>query len=499
MQEPLGYVLDGATPVQASFVSRQPPQLGDYVVIRFGGHELLGFVENIGARSVLLASTSMVKEPETMQRLPKISDPRDLYFEARVRIIGDVSDPELKNPRIPPPPGSPVYPAPRKLLESLFGSKGASYVRLGVLAARPDVPVYVDVNKMVTRHLAILAVTGAGKSNTVAVIADQIVRMGGTLLIFDFHGEYVNSDLGGGRVNVIDPRLPPRLLSIQELMILAGIESRYYHQERILRKAYSIVGDQDSDGRGFLEQLAEAIERLRHREDPKAVTAVLNKLDTLRDKYGDILDDGAPDPFARIKPGHVNVLNLAQVDEDAADVIASYLLRRILWARKLYKLEKRGLPYPVFIVVEEAHILAPKDEDRLSKYWLARIAREGRKFGVGLCLVSQRPKKLDPDILSQMNNKIVLRIVEPSDQKYIQEASEALSDELLEQLPSLNVGEAVVLGPMVRLPAVVKIDLYKGRLGGSDPDIASEWMAYRDSIRETEADILDIMEDFISR
>ncbi len=499
-QTPLGYILDGATPVQAAFVSREPPKLGDYVVIEFNGYRLLGFVESIGARSVILATSNMVKEPETLQKLPQITDQHDLYFEGRLRIIGDLSDPSLKNPRLPPPPGTPVYPAPRDVLEQLFGAPHPGYIRLGVLAARPDIPVYVDVNKLVSRHLAILAVTGAGKSNTVAVITDQLVRMGGSVLILDFHGEYVNSDLGGGRVNVIEAKLPPRLLSVQELMILAGIEPRYYNQERVLRKAYAAVkGEMGANGKSFLDALSTAVEKLRHKEDSKAVSAVLNKLENLRDKYGDILDDNASDPFTRLKPGYANILNLAHVDEDAADVIASYLLRRILWARKLFKLEGRGLPYPIFIVVEEAHILAPKDEDRLSKYWLARIAREGRKFGVGLCLVSQRPKKLDPDILSQMNNKIVLRIVEPSDQKYVQEASEALSDELLEQLPSLNVGEAVILGPMIRIPAVVKIDQYKGVIGGGDPDIVSAWMAYRGLTREDETDVLDIMEDFISR
>ena len=494
-ERPIGYVLDGATPTYARFVASRPPQLGDYVVIEAGGHRLLGFVENVGTRSILLATTSTVKEPGLLERLGELQLDGDVFFEAKVRIIGDVDDPELRNPRVPPLPGTPVYRAPDELLKNIFAKRDTGYVRLGVLAARPSVPVYLDVNKMVTRHLAILAVTGAGKSNTVAILADRMVRLGATLLILDFHGEYVASDIGGRRLNVIEPRLNPRLLTVNELMVLLGIEHRYYHQERILRRAYRAALE-DTNG-SFLEKLRVNVERLRGREEPKAVAAVLNKLENLVERYGEILDEGASDLLSSVRPGRVNVLDLSRVDEDAADVIASHLLRRLLAARKLYKLTgEEGLPYPVFIIVEEAHILAPKDEDRLSKYWLARIAREGRKFGLGLCLVSQRPKKLDPDILSQMNNKIILRIVEPSDQKYIQAASETLSDDLLEQLPGLNTGEAIVLGPMVPLPTLVRIDLYEGRRGGTDPDVVSEWLSYSGAEHE-ESDVLDLIGELI--
>jgi DNA helicase HerA-like ATPase len=155
------------------------------------------------------------------------------------------------------------------------------------------------------------------------------------------------------------------------------------------------------------------------------------------------------------------------------------------WRKSIFWTDtgKSQVPYPVLVVLEEAHILAPRDDETLSKYWLARVAREGRKFGIGLMIVSQRPKGLDPDILGQANNLIVLRIVEPSDQRHVQEASESLTSDLVEQLASLNTGEAVVTGPFVRVPALVKVDKFPGRLGGSDPDVVAEWSAYRDSMK----------------
>ena len=146
---------------------------------------------------------------------------------------------------------------------------------------------------------------------------------------------------------------------------------------------------------------------------------------------------------------------------------------------------------PVFVVLEEAHILAPKDRPTMSKLWIGRIAREGRKFGVGLCLVSQRPKGLDVDSLSQVNNMIILKLVEPSDQRHVQQASEQLSEDLLRQLPALNVGEAVIIGPMLPFPAMVKIDKFEGRLGGSDINVLEEWGATASDEATDYEDLID--------
>jgi DNA helicase HerA-like ATPase len=474
--ELLGYVVDGATPRSLRFVSPRPPIVGDYIVVEAEPRPVLGLVRSVGTRSITLSSLPGVYDPVVVERLRAESSKDDVFFECSATIVGDAES--LEMPRMPPLPGSRVYRAPPETLARVFGGSMPRQIRVGSLLARPEVPVYVDVNMMVTRHTAVLAVTGAGKSNTVAVVADQLARIGGTLVVFDFHGEYVGSSIGGG-VNVIEARLNPRLLSIGELMVLLGIEHRFYNQERVLRRALDLVA-QKKVQRGFLEELEEAVEKLRglerRREESTAAVAVLNKIETLRERYGDIVDDNAADPVTRIQPGRVNVVDLSRVDEDAADVVVSHMLRVILAERKKHKhgLPSR-VPYPVLLVLEEAHILAPREDETLSKYWLARVAREGRKFGVGLMLVSQRPKGLDPDILSQMNNMIVLRIVEPSDQRYIQEASESLSSDLVEQLPGLNTGEAILVGPFVRAPALVKIDRFRGRLGGGDPDVVEEW------------------------
>ena len=195
-------------------------------------------------------------------------------------------------------------------------------------------------------------------------------------------------------------------------------------------------------------------------------------------KYGSILDStDIADIVDVIDVGKVNIIGLSSLDEKATDILVKHVLSEILRRRKNEMSTGKGktLKYPIFNIIEEAHILASQKRHTRSKEIIGRIAREGRKFGVGLCLVSQSPKSLDSEALSQVNNLIILRLVEPSDQAHVQKSSESLSEELLSKLPSLNVGEAVILGQMTKIPAMVKIDEFKGRSIGNDLDIMGIW------------------------
>jgi hypothetical protein len=231
--------------------------------------------------------------------------------------------------------------------------------------------------------------------------------------------------------------------------------------------------------------------------DRKSITAVINKVNDLLNRYGPILDSDQIDIANNIRLGEVNVINLGTADEDIADVIVSHTLRKVLYERKRYRRLKEGINYPVFLILEEAHILAPMGRSTLSKYWISRIAREGRKFGVGLCLVSQRPKALDSNALSQANNMIILKLVEPNDQRHVQNASETLSEDLLEHLSSFNIGEAVILGMMTKVPALVKIDKFQGELSVGDIDIVKKWKEAKEEqekrVQEQKVEIRDIM------
>ena len=142
------------------------------------------------------------------------------------------------------------------------------------------------------------------------------------------------------------------------------------------------------------------------------------------------------------KPGQCSVLQLNEVDEREQQVMVATLLRRLLKARietqknKVEVGDELFLPYPVFVLIEEAHRFAPASSDIITTGILKTILAEGRKFGVGVGLISQRPGKLDGDVLSQCNTQFIMRIVNPVDQSRVAESVETVGRDLLTRTPS---------------------------------------------------------------
>jgi DNA helicase HerA-like ATPase len=502
-----GWIIGESTPVSSTVLfdrdSRVTPAAGLYLTASSPEGCVLGIVESVSSGNTLLPADAT--DSDEVRSLTRY---RDLlgrsYRRGRVRWLALV-EPLLRGgglraPRTPPDPGVEVRAAPPSLLEALFRG-GRGWVRLGVIRGS-SVPFYLGVNQLF-RHLAVLAVTGGGKSNTVCVLAERIVgELGGTMVVFDVHGEYASAEgLVPGKVNVQEAKINPATLTFDELRRLARFPENAIVQERVLRKAWEAVISEYRSGSlpasRLLDRLEEVVRspRIRReagvtRDDP--IIGVLSKLEDIRSIYGDVLD---PYYHTRledvVRPGMLTVIDLSGVDEAGADAVVSHYLRLLLEARKEWRRSggRSGYPTPVIAVVEEAHVLVPKDEATLTRRWAARVAREGRKFGVGLVLVSQRPKGLDPDVLSQTNNKIILRIVEPSDIRYVQAASEQLSEDLASVLPGLSPGEAVVIGSAARLPAIVQVDLCTARTGGTDVDAVSEWERAATSLGEDLGDL----------
>ncbi|MGC9189765.1 MAG: ATP-binding protein, partial [Conexivisphaera sp.] len=116
----------------------------------------------------------------------------------------------------------------------------------------------------------------------------------------------------------------------------------------------------------------------------------------------------------------------------------------------------------------------------------ARIAREGRKFGVSLVIVSQRPQRLDQDVLSQMGSLAVGRLLNQRDRSFVQDSSEFLTEEMTGYLPDLNPGEAILVGQWVKLPAMVKVDRVEEKLVGMDVDAVGEWSSWGGPSEDTD-------------
>ncbi len=478
-------------------VSKTAPRVGQYVFVSYQerGHpqKFLALVQRVWRANPFLEEG--LTDPEHALRIMEMEQ-WDSFFKAELSIVGQVDGGKLSFPKSPPLPGADVSEADEEGLREVLGAEDETqWAKIGTLLGS-DAPVYMNIDQVILRHLAVLAVTGGGKSNAVGVILDEMTRRKGTAVVMDPHGEY------GSMGHEIRPVINPLRLSVDELGGLLGVDMdkssiQYYilymarkELEEDLRTSNLGEGD-DFDravvsGMDFFALLAEKIESFTTGEKEgmirelgkkhDSVVGLLIRIENLRNTMGELFNPAARPLVERIAIGKINAVNLSELDQDAAEVVASHLLRHILAERKRAAMGRETcLPQPLFVVLEEAHLFCPDRQSTRTKTIASRIAREGRKFGLGLCMVSQRPKRLDPDVLSQMNNMIVLRIVEPADQRHIAEASENISGDLLQYLPSLNPGEAVCTGPAFRIPLLVKIAEAKNKPTGRDMSVTDAW------------------------
>ena len=216
--------------------------------------------------------------------------------------------------------------------------------------------------------------------------------------------------------------------------------------------------------------------------------------------YGSIFDDFQTIPLADyFKVGQLTIMDVSGIDDTYQQLIASVMLRRLFDAREGTENNRyneshvdKFLPYPVFVVIEEAHRFAPHSGEAKSKGILKTILSEGRKFGVGVCLVSQRPSKLDADSLSQCMTQITMRIINPTDQQQIAQSIESASRDLISELPSLAKGQAIISGVAINTPTLVRIRKrltsdVKGRSKDA-PALWAEHRKYEEKAPEVKAD-----------
>jgi hypothetical protein len=187
------------------------------------------------------------------------------------------------------------------------------------------------------------------------------------------------------------------------------------------------------------------------------------------------------------KPGRCTILQLSDIEQHEQQVIVGALLRRVNKARvSIVRGEtpkERGdfVNYPVFTLLEEAHRFAPAGASVVSTNILKQILSEGRKFGVGIGLITQRPGKLDQDVLSQCMTQIIMRIVNPIDQQTVAQSVEGAGRAMLAELPALTKGQAVISGVGVNTPVMCRIRARLTAHGGETFDAPTEWMKWHSS------------------
>ncbi|CAN5852470.1 DNA double-strand break repair helicase HerA [soil metagenome] len=487
-EELLGVVIGVTKPGYITFEGKEPVGLGEYITITDGFQKrILGVVESCSIKSDALDEISNFEEALESKVVAEINK-RDKSFKVNVKILGMLE--MLKKskailPEIPPLPGTEVCKAKKDDLKDIFDSEEESWLKIGTLLRNANVNVRVNINRLTTRHLGILAMTGMGKSNLVSVIAKSIAKIPGTMVIFDYHDEY--RFLHGENINFVQAQINPRLLTSDKFGEVIEIRENADIQNTILLKAYDNDDLKKKIGDDFWEELEKNVKDIGIREKRFASSAdrVLDKIKEARRRFDSILIPNASDPVSQIREGCINIINLIEFTEKQANVAISFYLESILHQRKLSKSQSFKSNHesndqilfhsPVIVVIEEAHVFMPKNENTDTKYIASKVAREGRKFGVGLVIVSQRPRTLDPNVLSQMGSLAIMKLVQQEDQSQIESSSESINGKIIEQLPSLNPGEALLVGQWVNLPSFVRIDEIVERTMGKDPEPVNEW------------------------
>ncbi len=518
---------------QYTFISRDHEQLlknGEYVYYEL---TLSDTKQNNGAarpRQVLgriLKRVPVQLYPDTFLAEPEIPPGQvaamvgydataNELFELHVAIIGfyDKHLGSFVNPWIPPQSGKPIYLADHDLLTRVLSKRQPEAVgaaQIGSLLTRADgsVPIVLDVKEVVSTHLAIIASTGSGKSYLASVLIEELMRPynKACVLVIDPHGEYDTLDQianrpefreSGGRnayqakVQIykhdqVKVRISSLTLGDLRYLLPDLTEKQHY----LLGRAYGRVTRAHKGKPWTANDLKNAVkeagkeESEEEQDNSATIGALLWKINSRLQENTFVFDDFQHLDLREIfQPGQCTVLQLNEIDDRDQQVIVATLLRRLNKARmdtergKVHAGDEFYLPYPVFLLLEEAHHFAPAGGDVITTGILKQILAEGRKFGIGVGLISQRPGKLDADVLSQCLTQCIMRIVNEVDQKSVATAIEGVGRDLLGNLPALSKGQVIVAGGAVNTPLLCRVRTRLTPHGGESKDAPDLWQKH---------------------
>ncbi len=398
--------------------------------------------------------------------------------------------------------GEPAVLISDRELRLIFGTADADHARIGDVHQDATISAHIRIDDLVSRHFAVLGTTGVGKSNGVAIILQEILQSRPNLRIFlvDPHNEYANCF--GDKAQVLTPRnlkLPFWLFNFEEIVDAffggrPGIDEEIEILSEVIPQAKAaylqyrsgsaldrtLAKKKDPRNTGFtadtpvpyrLEDLINLIDermgKLENRSSRMVYHKLMQRIQTFRNhpRYS-FMFDGANlggDTMAEIignlfrlppngKP--MTIMQLAGFPAEVVDSVVSVLCRMAfdfgLWSDGAA---------PLLFVCEEAHRYAPANSKigfGPTRRALSRIAKEGRKYGVFLGLVTQRPAEIDPTIISQCSTLFVMRMSNEGDQNLIRSAVSDAASNLLSFIPSLGTREVFAFGAGVPLPTRLK-------------------------------------------
>lgn len=435
---------------------------GQYVQVAHGKGIMFGYISEIFKSNRYFERAESVAEFEKGKGMSsQFPSSSWEYMVALVKVLGVHDGGRFERAFSPPSPGAAVHDADRTLLRSFLGFDDNG-MHMGAIEHH-DVPVRLSMTRLLQKHMAILAMSGAGKSHLASVLLEELLdrkKEDGrvAVIIVDIHGEYggfAHDPKFGNRTKVVDGKdMAVPLKKVSPESIMEWLPHLSAPQRDVLRHAMTTLREEKKDADGYsFKELLEAVEKadVSKEEVKRALRRSLTEL-----KRYHFLSPKTENPrlMADVKPGHLLILDFNDIDSLRKKQILVSML-----ARRLFRLRKKGKIPPYLLLIEEAHNFASQrqESDTVSRAIIETVAREGRKFGASLCLVSQRPVNLSTTALSQCNTHIILRVTNPNDLDHIQMSSEGIDSRTAKSITGLKVGEAIVVGAAVNYPVFVKV------------------------------------------
>ncbi|HVH80373.1 MAG TPA: DUF87 domain-containing protein [Stellaceae bacterium] len=461
-------------PSPGSFVPREPLAMADLVKVHTRGSIVFGMISGL-------------RVP-----LPTVATPDEDLKIIEIELIGETSfgpsgktDGFRRGVSVFPALEDQVYLATPDDLAQVYAPPREAAIPVGSIHQDTDIPAFLLVNDLLGKHFSIVGTTGSGKSCAVATILRSVIETNAHahVMLLDPHCEYARAF--PDEAIVLSPgdglHLPYWLFNFDELAeVVFGASSQRAEHWKILSDAV-LSAKMAYLGKGLAERHCSVdtpmpyriSDLVRHLDNamgslnrPESVAgyqlvkarmlALQNDVRfgfmfgnglTLRDEMADILAQLFRIPVSG-KP--ITIIDLSGVPSEVLNVVVSVICRLTfdfaVWSET---------HIPITIVCEEAHRYAPADKDagfEPVKRALSRIAKEGRKYGVSLCVVSQRPSDLAPSLLSECNTLFALRMTSQEDQDIVRGALPEASHGLMKFLPALRNGEAIVVGEGVSMP-----------------------------------------------
>jgi len=409
-----------------------------------------------------------------------------------------------------PIPGCSVLPVTTEDLRAVFAADDSPHIEIGTVYPTDDIRGALYVDPMLSKHFAVLGSTGTGKSTSVSLILHRISQLSpeGHIVMIDPHGEYSAAFKDCGELfNVDNLQLPYWLMNFEEhcevLLTTHGAErqrdgdilAKCLLAARTKGKDLSQYGKVtvDSPIPYILTDLSTIITnemgKLERAGDTLPYQRLKTKLDELKadPRYtfmfsGMLVSDSMPSFLSRLfrLPANgrpISIVDVSGVPSEITSVVVSVLARMVfdyaIWSRT-------EAQRPLLLVCEEAHRYVPKSETgdgQAVRKILERIAKEGRKYGVSLGLITQRPSDLAEGVLSQCGTIVAMRLNNDRDQACVRAAMPEGARGFLDAIPALRNRECIVCGEGVSIPIRVRFDDLEPekRPASSDPSFAALW------------------------